>query len=81
LGIIGTGYAGIISRITIYIVLLIYTYLTPDLKPAIIWPDKRTFTGIFKYLELGIPSTLMLCLDWWAWELMVLISGYFAKEE
>jgi hypothetical protein len=25
---------------------------------------------------MGIPTTVMMCLDWWVWELMILTSGY-----
>ena len=32
-------------------------------------------------MALAIPSTISLVLDWWVWELMVLISGYLGVVE
>lgn len=32
-------------------------------------------------MSIGIPSTVMVCLDWWVWELLVLISGYLGTLE
>lgn len=43
-------------------------------------PDKETFTGISQYLSYGIPSASMLCLEWWAFEVMTLIAGYIGVE-
>ena len=33
--------------------------------------------GLKQYWSLGWPSSLMISLDIWVWELLVLISGYF----
>jgi multidrug resistance protein, MATE family len=33
--------------------------------------------GIIDYVKIGAPSTFMICLDWWAWELNLMFSGYF----
>ncbi|CAK8573967.1 unnamed protein product [Lathyrus sativus] len=33
------------------------------------------FQGIWEFLRFAIPSAVMLCLEWWSFELMVLFSG------
>ena len=43
-------------------------------------PNKRTISGIDQYLALGIPSAMMLCLEWWAYEIMTLMAGYIGVE-
>jgi MATE family multidrug resistance protein len=30
------------------------------------------------YFKLGIPSTGMLCLEWWAFEIMTLFAAYIS---
>lgn len=32
-------------------------------------------------MALGIPSALMLCLEWWSFEIMILIAGYIGVDE
>ena len=32
-------------------------------------------------MSLGIPSAMMLCLEWWAYEVMTLMSGYIGVKE
>lgn len=44
-------------------------------------PDRRVFDELKQYMKIGIPSTIMLCLDWWVWELLILISGWLGTHE
>jgi multidrug resistance protein, MATE family len=34
--------------------------------------------GLINYFKLGIPSTGMLCLGWWAFEIMTLLAAYIS---
>lgn len=72
----GVGYASTISNITVYVSLLIYSTCIPSISEAIFLPDKKVFRGIGQYMALGIPSAMMLCLEWWAYEVMTLMAGY-----
>jgi MATE family multidrug resistance protein len=49
-----------------------------DIKDAWFLPNKQSFTGLKEYLYLAIPSTLMLCLEFWGFEIMTLLSGYIS---
>lgn len=75
-GIIGTGIAGVITNFTVLVFNLIYSYIMQDIRPANVWPDRRSIEGINDYLILGIPSTFMMCLDCWANNLSVFFAGY-----
>ncbi|XP_004497007.1 protein DETOXIFICATION 12-like [Cicer arietinum] len=33
------------------------------------------FHGIWEFFRFAIPSAVMVCLEWWSYELMVLLSG------
>jgi len=61
--------------------LFVFSHRQEELKEALFWPDSRTFSiaGFKEYLSLSIPSTFMICLDWWIWEFMILISGKFGN--
>lgn len=60
--------------------ILIYSSCIPEISEAVFLPDRRTFRGIGQYLALGIPSAMMLCLEWWAYEIMTLMAGYIGVE-
>ncbi|KAJ8492759.1 hypothetical protein OPV22_014480 [Ensete ventricosum] len=37
--------------------------------------SKEAFRGINEFLQLALPSALMTCLEWWSFELLILLSG------
>ena len=37
--------------------------------------DKK---GLIDYFKLGIPSTGMLCLEWWSFEIMTVFAAYIS---
>jgi hypothetical protein len=47
------------------------------MENTLVCPDKRIFQDLIGYIKIGAPSTFMVCLDWWAWELNLFFSGYF----
>lgn len=45
--------------------------------------DKRVFDleGIRQYANVGIPNAFLLYMNFWIWELMVLLSGLLSVPE
>ncbi|OMO59742.1 Multi antimicrobial extrusion protein [Corchorus olitorius] len=39
------------------------------------------FKGINEFFRFAIPSAVMICLEWWSYELMVLLSGLLPNPE
>jgi Na+-driven multidrug efflux pump len=56
-------------------------YINKDLKDLWLFPNKECFTHLVEYLKLGIPSTLMLSLEFWAYEMITFMSGYLSVDE
>lgn len=80
MGISGVGIAGSVSNLVVYLCLLKYTSIIPDIQEALSWPSSSSFTGLEDYLRIGIPSALMLCIEWWAFEVMTLVTGYISVD-
>ena len=57
--------------------------MMPDIKEAIFCIDSRStnWEGVKSYMSLGLPSILMSCLDWWVFEVMIIVSGNFGVTE
>lgn len=36
---------------------------------------KAAFSGWGEYLKYGVPAALMICLEWWVYEAVILMSG------
>ena len=83
LDIVGTGLGNLITGIILFFAVHFWCTRQDDLKDAVKWPTREAFewAGIWKYLKIGGPTTVMICLDWWVWELMILISGTFDEHQ
>jgi Na+-driven multidrug efflux pump len=80
--ILGAGIAIVVSYSTIYLMIycLIRFYCT-DISPEAtsFRLDKKIcdFQKLKSFMELGVPSIVMLCLEWWVWEFLIIISGLY----
>ena len=50
------------------------------LKQTQIWPNKETLNGLGYYLRFGLPGVVMLCAEWWFFEILIFMSGLLAIE-
>lgn len=41
----------------------------------VFWFDKTILYDIKTYLRIGVPGMLMLCFEWWAFELLAIFTG------
>jgi multidrug resistance protein, MATE family len=37
--------------------------------------QKDTFNGLKEYLDISLPATVMICAEWWGFEILALIAG------
>ena len=49
-------------------------------KDMIFWYDKTMVRELCKYLRIGISGMLMLCFEWWAFELLAIFTGILGVE-
>ncbi|KAI3990764.1 hypothetical protein MKX01_029949 [Papaver californicum] len=74
-GNIGSAFAISISYWFNAIFLGMYVKFSPLCKSTRVPLSKEALQGIGEFLSLAVPSAVMLCLKWWSFELMVLLSG------
>ena len=43
-------------------------------------PDRRTVQNVGSYMAISLPSALMICFEWWAWEILALFAGLISVE-
>ncbi|XP_065851378.1 protein DETOXIFICATION 17-like [Euphorbia lathyris] len=75
LGIMGASMAISIYGWLLAFMLIAYILLSPSFKETWTGFSSETFHGIPKFLKLAIPATLMLSLEVWSLEIVVLLSG------
>jgi hypothetical protein len=45
--------------------------------PQATWsrPSMAVFAGWGMYLSYGVPACLMICMEWWCYEVLILLAG------
>uniref|UniRef100_A0A7S3N2X1 Uncharacterized protein n=1 Tax=Euplotes harpa TaxID=151035 RepID=A0A7S3N2X1_9SPIT len=83
LGIYGVSIATCITYWTDLIAVCLIISYKGDVVPKESWHffNADSFTGLFEYLEYGIPSALILSLEWWSFEILSLFAGLLSVEE
>ncbi|TVU32474.1 hypothetical protein EJB05_24205, partial [Eragrostis curvula] len=75
LGANGAALANTVSYLTNLSILALYVRLSPSCKLSWTGFSGEAFRGISDFLKLAVPSAVMVCMEWWSFELLVLLSG------
>ncbi|XP_068638065.1 protein DETOXIFICATION 12-like [Aristolochia californica] len=57
------------------VMLGLYVICSPSCQRTRAPFSKEVFQGVHEFFRLAIPSAVMICLEWWSYELLVLLSG------
>ncbi|KAI0496685.1 hypothetical protein KFK09_023009 [Dendrobium nobile] len=82
----GLGYRGAALSVSIsywlnLLLLVLYVFLSPSCKSTWTGFSREAFHGLWDFLKLGIPSTLMVCFQNWQFELLLLLAGLLKNPE
>ncbi|KAJ4973463.1 hypothetical protein NE237_006637 [Protea cynaroides] len=57
------------------IFLILYMNYSSSCEKTRVPLSMEAFQGISKFFRLAIPSAVMMCLQWWSFEMLILLSG------
>lgn len=57
------------------LLLALFVKLSPDCKKTWTGFSKEALHNIISFIRLAVPSAVMVCLEFWSFELLVLLSG------
>ncbi|KAM7268501.1 hypothetical protein ACFE04_010667 [Oxalis oulophora] len=75
LGSKGAALANAISYMINALLLMLYVRISPSCKSSRTGLSFEALCGISEYVKLSIPSALMISLETWSFEMMVLLGG------
>ncbi|KAJ2552536.1 ethionine resistance protein [Coemansia sp. RSA 1933] len=77
-GFLGAAVANVITFWTMFLGLVFYCWRT-DARDAWGGWTRNAFTSMVQYYHLAIPSVVMVCSDWIAWEFMAIAASYLGN--
>jgi MATE family multidrug resistance protein len=80
----GAGYANAMTWWSMCLLSFAFLLLRAPLlgiaRSSILKISRSAFQGWGDYMRLAIPATLQLCSDWWLWEVIAIVVGWFGAE-
>ncbi|CAL9080390.1 unnamed protein product [Musa textilis] len=81
LGFVGTSLSASISLWVSFIMLAIYVSCSKKFRHTWEGLSAEAFHHIVPCMKLAIPSAVMVCLEYWAFEILVLLAGLLQNSE
>ncbi|KAL6613948.1 hypothetical protein ACP70R_036218 [Stipagrostis hirtigluma subsp. patula] len=75
LGSRGAALGNAMSHLANLSFLALYVRLSPSCKATWAGFSRDAFRGVLGLLRLAVPSALMVCVEWWSFEILMLLSG------
>ncbi|KAK4795785.1 hypothetical protein SAY86_028111 [Trapa natans] len=79
LGIGGVGLAMAWTNLNLFILLLVFVYFSRVYVDSWVGPSADCLRGWSSLLALSIPTCISVCLEWWWYELMIMLCGLLAN--
>ena len=79
--VVGLGIASNITALTMLVCITIHAQCLSQVSNALFCPNAEAFKNWGEYLKLSLPATMMLCAEWWAFEILTIISGIIGVRE
>jgi multidrug resistance protein, MATE family len=77
---VGAALATNITYILNMVIQDFWIYKDTALRRSFRMPNNTIFQEIGSYLKIGIPGAMMLCFEWWCFELLAIFSGLMSVE-
>lgn len=81
MGIKGLGLATSIKDGILLLSVTVYGGYLEDIRPALFPPGYESFTEWGEYLKVSLPCTIMMCAEWWAFEILIILAGTLSVPE
>mmetsp|Transcript_40700 Transcript_40700/g.62113 ORF Transcript_40700/g.62113 Transcript_40700/m.62113 type:complete len:483 (+) Transcript_40700:431-1879(+) len=50
-------------------------------QDMVFWYDRSVYEDVGTFLRIGVPGMLMLCFEWWAFELLAIFTGLLGVDQ
>ena len=76
-GIYGCSWGTVFTYVINICVVTFYCgYYRTDLKESFFFPTRECFDDMWDYFKIGLPSSAMISLEWWSFELQAVFSSW-----
>ncbi|CAN0921929.1 Protein DETOXIFICATION 48 [Linum grandiflorum] len=75
LGISGVAAAAVLTNLNLIVLLISFVYVSGVYKESWVQPGIECLKGWGPLMQLAVPTCVSVCLEWWWYELMIILCG------
>lgn len=79
MGISGVALAMVLTNLNLVLLLCSYIYISGVYEPSWVSPSLDCLRGWSSLLSLAVPTCVSVCLEWWWYELMIMLCGLLSN--
>jgi MATE family multidrug resistance protein len=80
-GYVALAWSDVISALFTCLTMVLCSYYHPSVQKTLQHPHSDAFTKWHEFASLGMPATLMLCSEWWAYEILLVFAAELGSAE
>ena len=81
MGINGLAIATSITQAILLVSVFVYACCSSQVSRVMQPIDREAFKSWWPYLKISLPATIMLCSEWWAFEILIVLAGMLGVNE
>ena len=81
MGIVGLAIATSIKDAILLMAVVVYACCSSQISQTLQRVDSDAFKEWGQYLKVSLPTTIMMCSEWWAFEILTVIAGTLGVTE
>jgi MATE family multidrug resistance protein len=79
-GMYGIGFSRSLTDAFQFFLLTIFLSRDKEIKDAWFFPTKESLTDMKSFFKIGLPSVIMMGVEFFSFEVIILLSGYISVE-
>ena len=80
MGLKGLGLSASITNFILLTTCIIYCLCYGKISRALSRPNRESLRGWGEYLGVSLPATIILCSEWWTFEILTIVAGMISVE-
>ena len=74
------GVASSVTNFFLLFVVIVFCACDNSIRRALRAPGRDSFSGWYEYLKVCLPTTLIMCSEWWILEILTVLAGLISVE-
>ena len=77
---LGAGISMLISQTLNAVISSLYISIYKPIPDSVFWINKKCFKDLWSYMKITLPSTFLICAEWWSFEILAIFALNLSRE-